>query len=390
MTTRTLDYQGYVSAQDPRTMPGSVPPPTITAPIQDVQTNYSGGTGNTANPGTSADVGGQFGDIINLLKQYQQGGQTTLNQATNAQIFRGLSVPQGLEGASPQQQDAARGASQEALNPTIGGARDVISQAKQAIQDYTSAQNQARDDARAVINNILSTTDPASLHNLNKDELALLEKNAGYPKGFLSEAVTYKQKQEALANRRLSPTTPAPSPGNYSTMDISRYSRAANAIVKNFIGLPQYNLTANGLPYLQRIQAADSIPGSVSDAELLDSIVKLNTGGNQVTEAQVKLITGGRSYADALNVWKNKLGNGGVLSTAQRQQLTALANKVFERYKTDYQPIYEQATKQLKAAGIPEAFWTIPDLNTLSNSASGGSSGGTSAGSTYQGFTLPF
>ncbi len=102
----------------------------------------------------------------------------------------------------------------------------------------------------------------------------------------------------------------------------------------------------------------------------------MNTGGNQVTEAQVKLITGGQSYSDILNVWKNKLGNGGVLSDAQRTQLTELANKVFDRYKADYQPIYQQATSQLKAAGIPEAFWTIPNLNKLSTQSSQSSNGG--------------
>lgn len=172
--------------------------------------------------------------------------------------------------------------------------------------------------------------------------------------------------------------------GGYSTLDIGRYSRAANAIVKNYISLPQYNLTANGLPFLQRIEAADSIPGSVSDAELLDSIVKLNTGGGQVTEAQVKLITDGQSYNDAVNVWKNKLSNGGVLSDSQRTQLTELANKVFDRYKTDYQPIYDQATKQLKDADIPEAFWTIPDLNSLSSQ--GSSNGQKPTGTSDMGF----
>ncbi len=171
----------------------------------------------------------------------------------------------------------------------------------------------------------------------------------------------------------------------FSPLADSRFTLAANRIAKNFIDLPQYKLTANGLPYLQRIQAADSIPGSVSDAELLDSIVKLNTGGNQVTEAQVKLITGGRSLSDSMNVWKNKLINGGVLSDTQRKQLTQLATKVFDRYKKDYQPVYDQVTNQLKAAGIPETFWTIPDLNKLSS----GELENPVTGDTHNGITLP-
>lgn len=166
---------------------------------------------------------------------------------------------------------------------------------------------------------------------------------------------------------------------SYSPLAASRFTIAATRIASNFIHLPQFQLTANGLPYLQRIDAAIKQPGSVSDQDLLDSITKLNTAGNAITEAQVKVITDGKSLADAFSVYKNKLSNGGVLSDSQRNQIKDLANATYANYKKGYQPVYDQVTKQLGEAGIPQAFWTIPDLNTLSAQAGSdvvGSSGG--------------
>jgi hypothetical protein len=126
-----------------------------------------------------------------------------------------------------------------------------------------------------------------------------------------------------------------------------------------------YKLTADGKPYLERIDAALKNPGSVSDQDLLDSLTKLNTGGNAVTDAQVRLITDGKSYADVANTFANKFKNGGVLSPDQRQQIQAIASQIYDNYKMGYQPIYEKAAAQLQAAGIPKQFWTIPDLNAI-------------------------
>lgn len=163
---------------------------------------------------------------------------------------------------------------------------------------------------------------------------------------------------EALANTN---TT------SYSPLAASRFATASNRIVSNFIQLPQYQLTANGLPYLQRIAAAEQTPGSISDQELLDSITKLNTAGNAISDAQVRLITDGQSLSDWANVLTHKLGNGGVLSTNQRSQIQTLAQDAYANYAKSYQPVYDQVTAQLTAAGIPQPFWTIPDLNDLSS-----------------------
>lgn len=168
-----------------------------------------------------------------------------------------------------------------------------------------------------------------------------------------------------------------------------RQVMAANGIIANYLNLPEYTLTANALPYLLKIDAASTIPGSVSDQELLDSFTKLSTAGGVITDAQVSVITGGRSLADTANVMAKKLAEGGVLSDDQRQQIIKLGHASYENLKKGYQPIYDKAVEKLQASGIPEQFWTLPDLNTLSSLAetavAGGdsSSGETNANTTF-------
>jgi hypothetical protein len=167
--------------------------------------------------------------------------------------------------------------------------------------------------------------------------------------------------------------------GAYSPTAQNLYTRSAHNITRPYTDMAQYKLTADGLPYLQRIDAALKHPGSVSDQDLLDSLTKLNTGGNAITDAQVKLITDGKSYSDWVSAVKNRFNNGGVLSDNQRQQIKRIANDIFANYRKGYQPVYEQATKQLREAGIPETFWTIPDLNKINDAQAASFSGNASA-----------
>lgn len=159
----------------------------------------------------------------------------------------------------------------------------------------------------------------------------------------------------------------------YSPLAASRLSTEANKIAANYINLPQYQLTANGLPYLQRIDAAIKTPGSISDQDLLDSLTKLNTAGNAISDAQVKLITDGKSFSDMASTLANKFKNGGVLSDNQRQQIQSIAKAIFANYQKGYQPVFDKAVAQMDAAGIPKAFQNIPDLNNLSAQSQGGS-----------------
>ncbi len=245
----------------------------------------------------------------------------------------------------------------------VGEYQYYVRQAKAAGQtplDFSAYQNidANRKKSIAVTNNYTGTGAPGTLSKAGQAWVTAVQNGNAT---MTNVPAAYKD-EVALGLANTDQTS-------YSPLAASRFSTASNRIVANFINLPQYQLTANGLPYLQRIDAAMQNPGSVSDQDLLDSLTKLNTAGNAISDAQVKLITDGRSWSDAASVFANKLGNGGVLSTNQRQQIDAIAQAVYANYKKGYQPVYDKATSQLKAAGVPEAFWTIPDLNNLSAQA---------------------
>lgn len=145
----------------------------------------------------------------------------------------------------------------------------------------------------------------------------------------------------------------------------SKYTRSSSLITAPYTKLSQYQLTSDAAPYIQRMAAAAQHPGSIGDADLLDSLIKLNTGGNAVTEAQANLITGSRSLSDTFSVMKNKLQNGGVLSDDQRKQVVALGKEIAGNYYKGFKPVYDAATKQLTDANIPKRYWTIPDINSF-------------------------
>lgn len=156
---------------------------------------------------------------------------------------------------------------------------------------------------------------------------------------------------------------------SFSPLAQQRLTLAASRIIQNYIKSPQFELTMNGLPYLQRIDAAAKVPGSVSDQDLLDSLTKLNTAGNAITDAQVKIITDGKSLSDTVGVMFNRLKNGGVLSDNQRQQIQDIAKGIYANYRKGFQPIYDEVTDKLRTADIPEQFWSLPNYSKLADQA---------------------
>lgn len=149
----------------------------------------------------------------------------------------------------------------------------------------------------------------------------------------------------------------------------AKFTRASSLITSPYTKMSQYQLTADAAPYIQRMAAAAKHPGSIGDADLLDSLIKLNTGGNAITEAQASLVTGGRSLSDTINVMKNKLSTGGVLSEDQRKQILSMGKEIAGNYQKGFKPVYDKAVAQLKSANIPERYWTIPDINSIQDLA---------------------
>lgn len=168
----------------------------------------------------------------------------------------------------------------------------------------------------------------------------------------------YQQIQQTIAS--------AP-PFSGSPRVTGQWTTATNKELSAFKGLGTYQVLSTVAPYMANIRAAQVNPGSISDLELLDSYVRLSKGGTgQVTGDQVDIALKGSSLGDTASQLENKLQNGGVLSTNQRQQLVQLASQVFQENANDFQKIYVQAINGLQAEGIPTQFWSnLPDLNSL-------------------------
>lgn len=147
----------------------------------------------------------------------------------------------------------------------------------------------------------------------------------------------------------------------------ARLTRAAQQISSGYTSTSQYKLAVDGLPYIERIKAAASQKASaISDSEMLDSLTKMNTGGNAITDAQVRLVTSYGSYSDMLNVLKNRItAQGGSLSDAQRKDIVKLADATYDNYQKGYGPLYDDLARKLRASRIPENLWPVPDFNKL-------------------------
>lgn len=153
----------------------------------------------------------------------------------------------------------------------------------------------------------------------------------------------------------------------WSPKAITQYTMGSKKITDSYIKHPTYQLFAGSAPMLARIDAAQK-GGAVSDQDLLDSITKLNTGGNAVTEAQISSILGGQTYRNKINATLSRIaGKGGILSPQDRVEIRDLAHEVFEKYKAGFRPLYNEVTGKLRGANIPETFWTIPNLESLSD-----------------------
>lgn len=157
------------------------------------------------------------------------------------------------------------------------------------------------------------------------------------------------------------------SPVGGSPLNKGRLSRNANTALKSYLASPVYQNVSNGAVYLSRISAAMQNPGSISDLDLADSIIKINNGGGQVTEAQLNTYFQGQSFADRFAVAGDKLtSKGGVLSPDQRQDLQNLAQQVFNQYKNQYEQLYVQAGQNLEGQGIPINYLAnMPDWTSF-------------------------
>lgn len=159
----------------------------------------SGQVANTADPYAKFNEG-----LMQLLTRHQtMGTKRFQEQGFNAQAEQNKRVsaktPKDLIGASPGVQNSVRSASAGALDPTIDQARnaqqtfgeqvnsygDAIKTAQDFIKEARTSEEKLKKDAQDQIEFALMRG-ADSLNDLPPEDLAELEKRAGFPKGYVA------------------------------------------------------------------------------------------------------------------------------------------------------------------------------------------------------------
>ena len=283
----------------------------------------------------------RFGEALyNLLKQQQQLGTRPLKeQELNAQTLQAQRLqqqtPSELIGAAPSIQESARSAEVAAVQPTISGAQksqqtfaeqiksfgDTLGATRQFMTDFENRENKARDDARSVIKDAFAIGGADSLKDLDPNEMSILEKNAGYPKGYiqgvsqtLKERELELKKQNAAANKGLT-----------EYQKTQTLTRLNENVSKN----TTYSKTASMRNFKDNVIASLSLANGISDIAAINQFQKVIDEGAVTRDQDVVLIQRSQSLANRLQTIIAGLEKGEQLSSTQRRQMRELVEKLY-------------------------------------------------------------
>lgn len=296
-----------------------------------------------------------------------------INQANMIQMQ--LSNAQNTLSTMTDLDEKQQALAEQQFNDSTGATQNLISY-------YQTAQTQATDQFKAIVANVGYTGLAANLQG-NPYEQQIAEQSLGLQPGTLSNKnalqnlETYRQQtlqQGAAKIVELGAQT-----SYYGARTEQSLTGAAGNIAQDYTTSPEYQAVSNGALYLNRISTDIQNPGSVSDQSMLDAITKLDTGGNAITEGQLQTLTGGRSIADSISVLQKKLAKGGVLSNDQRNQISTIAQQIFQNYQDSLAPLYSQTLNNLQQNGLEPSQAGLLDFSGIVQSGGqGNSSGGSS------------
>lgn len=158
--------------------------------------------------------------------------------------------------------------------------------------------------------------------------------------------------------------------GSLSNQRMTRNSltRQTNAAISQYVDSPLYQNVSAATTYFSKLNAGLKNPGSIGDPDIIDSLVKINTGGQgAITEQQYSAYSQGQTWSDKFQVVEGKVvAKGGTLSPDQRTGIRNLAQDTFDNYRGQYENMYVQAMQNLDNQGIPDAFWgNMPEWTSL-------------------------
>ncbi len=156
--------------------------------------------------------------LMNMLKKYQTLGtkpsQMTQIGLQNQQADKVLAQSEG--GFSPSQQSSMRNAQVSAIQPSITGSENrqqtyeqqlgAFGNVLNASRDYAQSQMEAQvkheEDTRKSIQDAIDTYGSKAFEGLDEKALAQIEKDANYPKGYLTrKSKTIKEQELAISQQ---------------------------------------------------------------------------------------------------------------------------------------------------------------------------------------------
>lgn len=380
----------------------------------------------TSQPETSDPQANFNNQLLDMIKQYQQlGTKPFQDQMYNAQTAQNNAVLnpnlEGLEGASTSQINSVINSGANALNPTIQGADQGMRTFSEQIKgagDYLSriqdmqvksqeTQNKQRDDARALVNDILTTTDLTSLQGLDPEQIADLEKTAGYPKGFLNNAITYKSKAAAQAQW----SEPYMLGGNYvqknqSTGEIRTASNpdagGGSGGITPYQVLQTKNQIEDNLRQNPAVQAFGQLvnfgvpqviddfnsgqANSVTDTILMRALAKVTDPTTGVREEEYRTFDTAIGALNRIFVVPQAWVGRGRLNATGREQMIKQVQDRFKARLNDYKDQYKYYQGQATQLGVsipPPYIVSGLGVGSTGKSTSSGTSGVTSSGLKY-------
>ena len=197
------------------------------------------------------------------------------------------------------------------------------------------------------------------------DGLFLINKSTGETKQVSSGNPYYTANQAAtLASK--------------NAMLTSRYGTAVNNITKQLYPTPAnnpLNLYSNSLNYTTKLNEAyklsispDTVEKGPSDLELIDAAVKINNGGQQITETQVNQLFTSLNIVGKATIEAGKLsGTSALLTDDQRQAIKTLAENNIKAQKENALNATKVIADRGVRAGIPKEMLSTPeDIMALS------------------------
>ena len=347
---RQLDFTGFVSAQDHRTFP--------TNDIRNLEIQ-GGNPAAILNQGQqqSADLGSQ---VLDILRQYQKFGRSQELGGQQEQIRRTFQTPSELIGAAPGVQAGERAARVGAVEPTISGARSLVSEAGDLLKDFQLQEDSNIKRAQDIIDNAISSGSSGleELMRVAPDVFKKAKSSVQAYEAILKGIKTKELEEKRRFNVKEAKTTSGF--GQYTEDQLKAITKINQDVSKN----ATYAKTTSMRTFADNVTAALAIGNGVSDIAAINQFQKVIDEGAVTRDQDVNLIQSAQSLANTLQTKLKGLQKGDKLSVTQRTQMRTIVENLYQSQVKALlkDPYIAAKTKETGLYGITTADTVLGEL----------------------------